>query len=183
MKFKAAGAPDIIDAFKRIDEDLRRRSKNLKVLILGGASVLLLGLRERTTIDIDVAVTDDSAEFQKLCARMKIPVDIITIATTVDLAHCETVNVFRGKALAVDSVTPRDLLKLKLERFYKQDPEDIYAIIDHESVSFDEFKAIVADMIGYYIGNVRQLIISAQIVVEQIYPDRIEEFKREICPR
>jgi len=31
-------------------------------------------------------------------------------------------------------------------------------------------------MLPDYIGNVRQLVISAQIVAEQIWPDRADEF-------
>jgi hypothetical protein len=170
---------DVIDAFKKIDEELCRRSKKMKVKILGGASILLLGMRDRVTADIDVAATGDAAEFQKMCIEMGITVDIITISSTVDLGHCAAVNVFNGKSLEVDSVTPKDLLKLKLERFYKQDPEDIYAIIKHESISFEEFRSIVLDMLPYYIGNVRQLIISAQIVVEQIWPSNAAEFKND----
>lgn len=85
-------------------------------------------------------------------------------------------DVFSGKNLTIDSVVPEDLLKLKLERFYKQDPEDIYAIIKHEAMSFEEFSSIVKDMLPDYIGNVRQLVISAQIVAEQIWPDRADEF-------
>jgi len=103
-----------------------------------------------------------------------------TIASTVDLTHCATVEVYKGKNLTIDSVTPKDLLKLKLERFYKQDPEDIYAIIKHEAMSFEEFRLVVKDMIPDYIGNIRQLIISAQIVVEQIWPSRADEFKINI---
>ncbi|MFH0800124.1 MAG: hypothetical protein V2A66_08100 [Pseudomonadota bacterium] len=68
-------------------------------------------------------------------------------------------------------------MKLKLERFYKQDPEDIHAIIRHEVMSFERFNAIVKEMLPDYIGDVHQLIISAQIVVEQIWPDKIDEFK------
>lgn len=180
MKFKAIKVQDLMDGFKKIDNVLLKRSQKLRVRILGGASMLLLGLRERTTVDIDIAATDDSVEFQKLCNKLNIPVDIITIATTVDLNHCDMVGVFHGKMLTVDSVTPRDLIKLKLERFYKQDPEDIYAIIESKSISFDEFKNIVTDMIQDYIGNLRQIIISAQIVVELIYPDHVEEFKKGV---
>lgn len=169
---------DVIEVFKKLDERLCKKSKRMKIKILGGASILLLGMRDRVTADIDVAATSDAVDFQKMCAKMGITVDIITIASTVDLSYCAVINVFNGKFLEVDSVTPKDLLKLKLERFYKQDPEDIYAIIKHEAISFEEFKSIVLDMLPDYIGNVRQLIISAQIVVEQIWPDSADEFKK-----
>lgn len=178
MKFKPAKLADIFAIFRQIDDVLSQSSIRIRVKILGGASILLLGLRQRVTIDIDVAITPDAAEFQKICKKMGIPVDIVTVTTTVDLAYCSTITVFQGKSLVVDSVTPRDLLKLKLERFYKQDPEDIYAIIAHEAMTFDEFVAIAKDMVIDYIGNVRQLILSAQIVVEQIWPNRVDEFKK-----
>lgn len=176
MKFKAAGRPDILKAFEEVDSHLRKKSKKLKVRILGGASILLLGVRNRVTEDIDIAGTSDAVEFQKICARQNVKVDIITIASTVDLEHCEAVGVFAGEFLTVDSVTPKDLVKLKLERFYKQDPEDIYAIIRHENMSFDEFAALALDAVKDYIGNERELILSATMVVEQMWPARAEEF-------
>lgn len=178
MKFKPSKMEDVVGIFKKLDEELQHGSKEIKIKVLGGASILLLGMRERVTADIDVAATSDAGEFQKICAKMGIEVDIITVASTVDLAYCDSVKVFQGKRLTVESVTPTDLLKLKLERFYKQDPEDIYAIIKHESMLFDEFKAIIKEMLPDYIGNVRQLIISAQIVVEQIWPEHIDEFNK-----
>lgn len=176
MRFKPSKMADVMGAFEELDGVLSKRSKKMKITVLGGVSILLLGMRDRVTADIDVAATDDAAEFQKMCEAMEITVDIITIASTVDLTHCATINVFKGKDLTIDSVVPKDLLKLKLERFYKQDPEDIYAIIKHEAMSFEEFSAIVKDMLPYYIGNVRQLIVSARVVVEQIWPNRAGEF-------
>ncbi len=167
----------MLNAFQKIDNDLQKSGKKLKIKTLGGASILLLGMRERVTADIDIASTGDAAEFQKLCTDNNINVDIITVASTVDLTHSPAITVFEGKNLTVESVTPRDLLKLKLERFYKQDPEDIYAIIKHESLSFDEFKTIANEMCLDFIGNVQQLKISAQIVVEQMWPDKAGNFK------
>ncbi len=183
MKFKPANVHDVTEVFQRIDEMLRASSRRLTVRVLGGMSVLMLGVRERVTIDIDVAATADAAEFQTRCAGMGIPVDLVTIASTVDLVHCPTVTVFSGTHLTVESVTLHDLLKLKLERFYKQDPEDIYAIIQHGALSFDTFAALVMDMLPDYIGNVRMLTLSAQIVVEQLWPDRADAFRQEMEKR
>lgn len=183
MKFKPASIRDATEAFQLVDDALRATSLNLSIRVLGGISMLLLGVRDRVTIDIDVAATADAHEFQKTCATLGIPVDIVTIASTVDLARCPTVTVFRGANLTVESVTPRDLLKLKLERFYKQDPEDIHAIIRRMPISYDEFEAIVADMLPDFIGNVRSLILSAQIVVEQLWPDRVDPFRHTMEKR
>jgi len=172
MKFKANNITDLIKTFETVDKKLEKQSKEIKITVLGGASVLLLGMRDRTTVDIDVASTDDADAFQKICSEIGITVDIITMASTVDLVHCKTINVFRGAKLIVDSVTPKDLLKLKLERFYKQDPEDIYAIIHHEKILFDDFQNITREMIPDFIGNPLQLKTSAQVVVEQLWPDK-----------
>ena len=180
MKFKPSKMADVVSIFEKLDKELQSISKKLKIKTLGGASILLLGMRERVTADIDIAATDDAGEFQKMCAKMGIEVDIITIASTVDPTHSPSVKVFQGNSLTVESVTPKDLLKLKLERFYKQDPEDIYAIIEHEALSFEEFRSIIKDMLIDYIGNLQQLKISAQIVVEQIWPENIAEFNRFI---
>lgn len=176
MRFKAAGRPDILKVFEDVDSRLKKKSKKLKVKVLGGASILLLGMRNRATADIDIAGTKDAAEFRKICAKTGVEVDIITIASTVDLNYCEAVNVFAGEFLTVDSVTAKDLIKLKLERFYKQDPEDIYAIIRHENMSFEDFAALAADAVKDYIGNERELILSATIVVEQVWPEKAKAF-------
>lgn len=180
MKFKPTNVSDVENMFQQIDELLAKSKRHLTIKVLGGMSILLMGVRERSTMDIDVAATSDAEEFQSVCKSLGIPVDVVTIATTVDLLHCPTLSVFQGRHLHVESVTLQDLLKLKLERFYKQDPEDIYAIISHESMSYDEFKAIVSDMLPDFIGNIRSLIISSQIVVEQLWPDKSDEFKKSI---
>lgn len=178
MKLKAYDKSDVLKVFEDVDQFLKKKSEKLNIRILGGASILLLGVRERTTIDIDIAGTNDAIKFQKLCSKLGVVVDIVTVVTTVDLQHCPTVSVYKGDALAVDSVTSEDLIKLKLERFYKQDPEDIYAVIGHEKISFEKFKSLVINMLPDYIGNKREVFISAQIVVEQIWPDRINEFSK-----
>ena len=59
------------------------------------------------------------------------------------------------------SVTVEDLIKLKLERFYKQDPEDIYAILEKTALPYERFKDIVSDMLPDFIGNPRALLLSA----------------------
>lgn len=177
MKFKAAGKSDLLKVFEKVDSHLKKKGKRLKVKVLGGASILLLGMRNRATADIDIAGTSDAAEFRKICANLDVEVDIITVASTVDLNFCETVGVFAGEFLTVDSVTPTDLVKLKLERFYKQDPEDIYAIIRRENMPFEEFASLAADAVKDYIGNERELILSATIVVEQMWPERAGEFE------
>ena len=73
-------------------------------------------------------------------------------------------------------MTATDLIKLKLERFRKQDPEDIHAMIQAESVSYEQFAQCVHDMRIDYLGDVRAVLLSAQIIVEQCYADRTEDF-------
>jgi len=175
--FRASEKHEFLDIFKEFDVKLEAKRQRLEVTVVGGASLILLGVRERVTIDIDIANRGGADLFCELCKEREIPVDRITVASTVDLIHCPTIEVFKGYSLTVLSVTPNDLIKLKLERFRKQDPEDIYAIIGHYSVSFDAFLHLVLEMLPDFIGNVREVALSAQIVVEQVYPQHIAEFK------
>lgn len=180
VKFKASKKRDLLEIFEKIDARLKERKQQLEVTLVGGASLILLGVRERVTIDIDIANRAGADLFCELCKEREIPVDRVTVASTVDLIHCPTIEIFKGSSLAILSVTPNDLIKLKLERFRKQDPEDIYSIIEHYSISFETFKNLVLDMLLDFIGNVRELALSAQIVVEQVYPQHLAEFKSEV---
>lgn len=66
--------------FSDIDHDLQQHGKKISVTAIGGVSILLQGIRDRFTRDIDIADTGDAAAFQKICATKGIPVDIITIS-------------------------------------------------------------------------------------------------------
>lgn len=107
---------------------------------------------------------------------MGITVDIVAIVSTVDFPNAPKVILFEGRGLTVDSVTPQDLIKLKLERFRKQDPEDIYAIIQKTALSYEDYKALVKNMLPDFIGNGRELLLSAKLVVERMYPEQISDF-------
>lgn len=173
-KLQAFTRQELLAFLQQLDNDLADQHKRLTVTLLGGAAIILLKIRERATIDI--TPHPDATTFQQMCAKRGIPVDIITISSTVDLHYCPTITVFKGKALTIHTVTPLDLIKLKLERFRKQDPEDIEAILAHESVRYKQFRDIVADMRLDYIGNERELILSAQMVVERLFPEHITDF-------
>ncbi|MFH1830926.1 MAG: DUF6036 family nucleotidyltransferase [Pseudomonadota bacterium] len=168
---------ELLRIFTQIDKQLCSEKRTMQITVLGGASIILLGLRDRATLDIDIANVDDAAEFQKLCRKKSIPVDIITVSSTVDFDYAETVTVFNGKALVVSSVTPMDLIRLKLERFRKQDADDIEAIIAKTSLPYENFKQIVEDMLLYYIGNPREVLLSALIIAERLYPKDASDFK------
>lgn len=71
-----------------------------------------------------------------------------------------------------------DSLKLKLERFRKQDPEDIYAIIEKTAFPYEKFKGLVKEMLPDFIGNPRELVLSAWIVVERMYPAQAADFEK-----
>lgn len=76
------------------------------------------------------------------------------------------------------AINAEDLIKLKLERFQRQDPEDIMAIIDSTGFSYNQFKGFVQEMLPTYIGNTNSVILSAREVVERKYSDCFEDFKR-----
>jgi len=86
----------------------------------------------------------------------------------------------KTKSKIVDSVTSEDLIKLKLERFRKQDPDDIYSIIDKTKLSYENFKNLVQEMLPYYIGNPRSVLLSASEIVERTYPSHLQDFKKQL---
>ncbi len=168
---------DLLKLFQEIDARLVAVQQCATVTVLGGVSIIMLGFRDRTTLDIDIAGNQDAVLFQKVCAERGIPVDIITITSTVDFNDAPTVELYRGAGLTVRSVTAEDLVKLKLERFRKQDPEDIYAIIEKTQMDFEKFLALTKGMLPDFIGNPRELVLSARLVVERMYPERVKEFQ------
>jgi len=167
-------AEKIATIFQRIESQLKKEGQHLHITVVGGVAIILLGLRDRATLDIDIAPTTDATLFQKVCGQLGIPVDIITIASTVDLVHVSGNNFYEGPFLTVDVVAPEDLIKMKLERFYKQDPEDIYAIIDQLDLPYESFERIARDMLIDFVGDPRALLLSIKQVVEVKYPP--EEF-------
>lgn len=81
--------------------------------------------------------------------------------------------------ILLNGVGAEDLIRLKLERFEKHDPEDIYAIIRKEKFPYERFAALVKEGKGYYIGRVEEYLVSAQLVVERMYPENFKDFSRE----
>jgi len=179
-KLKSIKKEDALLLFEKIEKNLKKESRKVNITVVGGLAIILQDIRDRATLDIDVAPTKDAAVFQELCNRLGVPVDIITVASTVDLVHTSTVNMYAGNFLSVNSVKAKDLIRLKLERFYKQDPEDIYAIIDKINLSYEAFKMLVCDMLIDFIGNPRNVLLSAFQVVEIKYPDHAREFELEM---
>ena len=115
---------DLLKNFQKVDTFLNKQNQKLRIIAIGGVSIILQGFRDRATLDIDIVNNQDAVRFQKICFKLGMDVDIITVASTVDFQNAPTIILFQGKRLTVDSVTPQDLVKLKLERFRKQDPED-----------------------------------------------------------
>lgn len=77
-----------------------------------------------------------------------------------------------------NGIGAEDLIRLKLERFQKHDPEDIYAIIQKEKYPYEGFAALVNDAKNDFIGRVDEYLVSAQIVVQRMYPEKFEAFSQ-----
>jgi hypothetical protein len=167
----------LLDLFSSIDDELRKREQVVSITVIGGASLILQDLRDRSTVDIDIVNRGGGAElFVELCADRNVPVDVVSVLTTIDFNQTQTIRVFDGIFLKVDSILAEDIIRSKLERFRKQDPEDIYVVIGKTKLSYDCFKSIIQEMLVDYIGNTRELWLSAMIVVEEMYPERAADF-------
>lgn len=177
---KAITLADLPPLFAKIDQALHKHGRKIHVTVLGGLAIIAQEYRERATHDIDIAHNSDAKLFERTCKTLSIPVDIVTVASTVDFNHIATETIFTGKHLVIDAVTAPDLVRLKLERFQKHDEDDIYAVLKKTKMPYDEFKNIVLDMLQYYVGNPRTLILSAQIVVDRHFPEKSKEFENTI---
>lgn len=166
----------ILLIFRDLDHYFSVKSEKTEILTLGGVSVVLQGYQDRSTNDIDLAPTGDAPQFLQACETFHIPAQTITLASTVDFNNIAVVTVFEGNFLKVLSVTAHDLIKLKLERFRKQDPEDIYAIIEKTGITYLQFCDLVSEGKDYFIGRVSEYLLSARIVVEQIFSTHLKNF-------
>jgi len=167
---------EALQLFQTIDKELEKIGEKVQITVLGGLAIILQEFRKRSTFDIDIAPTPYSKPFEEICKKLKIPLDIVTLASTVDLETAKRTNQFSGKYLVVEAITATDLIKLKLERFRKQDPEDIFAIIDKTVLPYPAFKTLVQEMLLDFIGNPKGLLLSAQEVVERKYPQSLDDF-------
>ncbi len=168
----------ILGILQDLDDYFVKKGEKVAVTAIGGVVIVLQGFQQRSTNDLDLAPVLNSGRFLDACGRLGINAQIVTLCSTVDFNDVETVRVFAGKALTVNGVGAEDLIRLKLERFQKHDPEDIYAVIQKENFPYERFVALVQEGKGYFIGRVDEYLVSAQLVVERMYPDKFEEFIR-----
>ena len=182
-KFTSIDSASLAPLFQKLDTALAKKGRKIKIVVLGGLAIIAQGFRERATLDIDIAPNRDADIFVRVCRQLSIPIDIVTVSSTVDLHHAPTKTIFSGQYLILEAITAPDLIKLKLERFYKQDPDDIYAIIKKIGMAYEAFKTLVLDILPDFIGNPRGLALSAEIVVERMFPESISDFKKTISNR
>lgn len=170
------------DTIRRILRDLDdyfvKTGETVEVTALGGIVIVLQDFQPRSTNDIDMAPISDAPRLLEVCDELGITAQVVTLASTVDFNSVEKRRLFAGKALTLYGVGAEDLIRLKLERFKKHDPEDIYAIIRKENLPYERFAAIVNEGKGWFIGRVDEYLVSTQLVVERMYPDKFEEYSR-----
>lgn len=170
---------DLLNFFKSVDQEFAISALKLDIDILGGASIVLQGFINRSTQDIDILPNQkDMGPFIDAGHRRGITVDVVTVGSTVDFMTCDKITLFKGKYLCVRSIAPNDLIKTKLERFKKQDVEDVFSIIEKTNLSYREFLILVKEMSMDFIGDPDRLIMHARTVVENIFPSHQEEFRK-----
>lgn len=171
-KFKELTKQALKAALQKIDEDLTtKKEKPLKIVLLGAASILMLDIRTRGTTDIDIAAVFDAQRFRKKAEKLGFRVDIVSVSTTVDFSETDTREVFRGKTLCALSVNEQDLLKLKLERFRKHDPDDIAAIIKKFNIDYVTFKNIALEAARDFVGEPKRFSLQILAAAERHYSE------------
>lgn len=170
---------DLDEFFVRFEAELDQKKTVASYIILGGAALVLLEFIQRSTEDLDIAKSIGDRELiVKAAEKFGIEIDWVTQCTTVDFDECPKELVYSGTWLKVSSIGPRDLLKSKLERFEKQDPQDINAILDKLPLGYEEFKKIFSEMLQDFVGNQDQLKMKARTVVERKFQDNAKDFYR-----
>lgn len=171
---------DLEAAFRKIDEELKHQKEQpLRIILWGAASLLMLEIRERSTVDIDLAPNADARRFQKIAGLFGYPADIVSVSSTVDFQNCPTLKVFGGKFLEVFSVNEWDLLKLKLERFRKQDPADIDAIIKKINLTYPDFKKLALEARADFIGNPRRFSLQIlQVAADHFNGEEVQDLEK-----
>ncbi len=175
-KIKELTKKELLAFFTWFDRRLSARDLHASYIILGGAALVLLDIITRSTVDLDLPAQEMAHLIDEAGREFGIEIDIVTQCTTVDFAQCPKKQVFEGESLKIFSIQAPDLLKSKLERFQKQDSQDINAIILHCKLSYAEFKEIFSEMIKFWVGHPDRLKMHARTVVERNYPDDIDNF-------
>lgn len=168
----------ILRILEDLDDYFIKKRETIAATAIGGIVIVLQDFQPRSTNDLDVAPISDADRLLKACEKLGIAAQVVTLCSTVDFNDIERTRLFSGKALTLYGVGAEDLIRLKLERFKKHDPEDIYAIIQKEKFPYERFVALVNEGKNDFIGRVDEYLVSAQLVVERMYPDKFEEFSR-----
>lgn len=164
----------LTDFFKKLDLQL---TKNVEIVVIGGASIVLLEIKDRATNDIDLLPTNDNLEMIiKIAKTLHVSMQIVTVTSTIDFNTEERICVFTGKHLKVFSLNPLALIKSKLERYTRQDPEDILALIKKINLNYKKFLNLFAQMLPMFIGDPNRLIMHARSVVELVWQQDAENF-------
>jgi hypothetical protein len=168
----------ILEILKDLDDYFVEKGERITVTAIGGIVIVLQGFQPRSTNDLDIAPISNADRLFKACEKLGISAEVVTLCSTVDFNDVQTKPVFSGKALTLNGIGAEDLIRLKLERFRKHDPEDIYAIIEKEKLPFERFVDLVKEGKSYYIGRVDEYLLSARLVVERMFAERLSEFDR-----
>ena len=116
--------------------------------------------KARATQDIDIIPKAKGLTlFLDLCKKKGIQTQVISILSTVDFDQLDPKEIYHGEFLKVNALSSTDLIKSKLERFFKQDPEDIYAMIEKDHIAYDDFKDLVQEMLADFVGEKKWLVL------------------------
>ena len=170
----------ILKILEDLDQYFSKQDESVEALVIGGVAIVLQNFQSRSTNDLDLAPVSGADRLLKACEKLNIPAQFVSLTSTVDFNAVEKIVLYEGKSLTLYSVSPTDLIRLKLERFRKHDPEDIYAIIKKKQMVFENFETLACEGATNFVGRTNEYILSAQIVVERMYPNHLDDFKSHV---
>lgn len=173
---------EILQIFQKVDKCLSAVSSlPVRIVLLGASALIMNHVVERGTFDIDIAPVFDAQKFMNVAEELGVPVDIVSISTTVDFAHTPVQEIFKGKKLTVLSVGLKDLIKLKLERLRKQDPSDIMALIKKGGIDFSTYREIALEAMKDFVGNPKRFKLQILYVASENFGDKeTHELEKEL---
>jgi hypothetical protein len=108
---------DLLEALRNLSQELQARTPPRELLLVGGAAMVLVHGRQRSTRDVDVVVTDSElrSAAQRVSAKLLLPEDWLNDGAK-GYVHGIAVGevVLETPSLIVRAVAPNQLLAMKL---------------------------------------------------------------------
>lgn len=177
----------LLSIAKRISSSFPSLPQPVEAYICGGSAVMYWIRDSRISLDVDMFFSRKVLIPRELSASFLdqdgLPVDLefdynfneMFSLLQADYA-ARAITLMEFSNLRVNVISPVDLAVMKLYRFSGQDQDDIRSLIENGLLNDnDTFKAVAEDAMKDYIGDLRQIALSVDMVSGWIEKHRQQE--------